>query len=133
MIEHVHEHILGELERNSKVDQLFIVTAILLNILVLASNSAIATAEPTITRTAVVVIFILLAIVINSVVIFGLLKGRKMKERLIAGLLQMYEDSGVAKYYEPSIIQDYSSRYDAFILTVVFMGVVSIVVPIILL
>ena len=132
MLEHVHEHILGELERNSKVDQVFVITAILLNLLVLASNSAIAATEASVTRTAVVVIFIVLAIVINAVVIFGLVKGRKMKERLTAGLLQMYEDNGVDKYYEPSIIQDYSARYDAFIFTVVFLGMVSILVPIIL-
>jgi len=63
MIEHVHEHILGELERNSKIDQLFVITAVLLNILVLATNSAVAGAEPSVTRTAVVVILILLAVV----------------------------------------------------------------------
>jgi len=132
MIERVHEHILSELEQNTKADQLFIVMAILLNLLVLASNSAIAAGEPTATRTTVVVIFILLAVVINTVAVFGLLKGKQNKSKLIMGLLQMYEDQGVAKYYEPSVLKNYEKRYDLFIFAVVFMGAVSIIVPLLL-
>ena len=132
MIERVHEHILSELDQNSKTDQLFVVTAIMLNLLVLAANSAVAAGEPTGTRSIVMIIFILLAVVINVVVIFGLLKGKQNKTKLISGLLQMYEDEGVAKYYEPAVLQNYEKRYDLFIFAVVFMGVISIIIPLIL-
>ena len=132
MIELIHEHILGELDRNSKVDQLFVTIAILLNILVLASNSAIAASEPSGKKTTILLIFILLAVVINTVVISELLKGKQTKVKLITGLLQIYKDQGVDKYYEPSVLKNYKTRYDLFIFAVVFMGAVSIIVPLLL-
>ena len=41
MIERVHEHLIGELRQNTRTDTIFIITAILLNLAILGTNSAV--------------------------------------------------------------------------------------------
>ena len=129
MIERVHEHIITELQQNTRTDTIFIITAILLNLVILATNSIIATDNQSATTTIVMVLFVCLLVVVNLVVIFGLLKGKQTRSRLIYGLLKMYKDQGVEGYYDASLLSNYNARYNLFILAVVFLGVVAIVVP----
>ena len=129
MIERVHEHIITELQQNARTDTIFIITAILLNLVILATNSIIAGEEQSVTITIVMVMFVCLLIVVNVVVIFGLLKGKQTRITLINGLLKMYKDQGVEGYYDASLLGNYNTRYNLFILAVVFLGVVAIVVP----
>ena len=129
MIERVHEHIITELQQNTRTDTIFIIIAILLNLVILAVNSAIAAENGSVTTTIVMVMFVCLLIVVNLVVIFGLLKGKQTRLKLIDGLLKMYRDQGVDGYYDTSLLTNYSTRYNLFILTVVFIGVIAIVVP----
>jgi len=130
MIERVHEHIITELQQNTRTDTIFIITAILLNLVILATNSIIAGGEEqSATTTVVMSMFVGLLIVVNAVVIFGLLKGKQTRIKLINGLLKMYKDQGVEGYYDASLLSNYDTRYNLFILVVVFLGVVAIVVP----
>jgi len=130
MIERVHEHIITELQQNTRTDTVFIITAILLNLVILATNSIMAAGEEqSVTTTIVMVLFVCLVIVVNLVVIFGLLKGRQTRVKLINGLLKMYKDQGVEGYYDASLLSNYNTRYNLFILVVVFLGVIAIVVP----
>ena len=45
MIERVHEHITGELGANARTDTIFVLTAIILNLIALGINSGIAAAD----------------------------------------------------------------------------------------
>jgi hypothetical protein len=74
-------------------------------------------------------IFVALIIVVNLVAIFGLLKGKQTRSKLLNGLLSMYKDQNVEKYYDSSLISNYNTRYNLFILVVVITGVISIIVP----
>ncbi len=129
MIERVHEHIITELQQNTRTDTIFIVTAILLNLVILATNSIIAAGDESVTTTIVMFMFVCLLIVVNLVVIFGLLKGKQTRSKLINGLLKMYKDQGVEGYYDVSLLSNYNTRYNLFILAVVFTGLIAIVVP----
>lgn len=130
MIERVHEHIIEELQQNTRTDTIFIVAAILLNLLTLGINSAMAEeSRKDVTFFVVMLIFVSLVIVVNVVVIFGLSKGKQTRSKLLNGLLKMYRDQGVEGYYDPSLLSGYNTRYNLFILVVVFMGMISIVVP----
>jgi len=42
MIERVHQHLTGELRQNTRTDTIFIITALILNLVILAVNSNIA-------------------------------------------------------------------------------------------
>lgn len=134
MIQRVHEHIIAELQQNTRTDTIFIITAILLNLLSLAVNSGVASeSDREATTWIVFVTFVCLVIVINLVVIIGLLRGKETRIKLVNGLLKMYKDQGVDGYYDPSLLSNYSTRYNLFLVAVVFTGAVAIIVPSVLL
>jgi hypothetical protein len=129
MIERVHEHIISELGANTRTDTIFVLTAIILNLVTLGINSGIASSEPSATNTIVMFTFVALIIVINFVAEIGLIRGRLMRKKLLTGLLKMYKDQGVEGYYDPSLLSDYRTRYNLFMLTVLFTGLIAIVIP----
>ena len=133
MIERVHEHIITELQQNTRTDTIFILTAILLNLLALGVNSAVVSgSDKDMTIWVVFFTFFCLVIVVNLVVVIGLLRGKQTRIKLINGLLKMYKDQGVEGYYDASLLSSYSTRYNLFLLVVVFTGLVAIVVPAVL-
>jgi hypothetical protein len=129
MIERVHEHIISELGANTRTDTIFVLTSIFLNLITLGINSGIASSEPSARNTIVMFTFVALIIVINFVAELGLIRGRQMRKKLLSGLLKMYKDQGVEGYYDPSLLSDYRTRYNLFMLTVLFTGLVAIVIP----
>jgi len=130
MIEKVHEHIITELQQNTRTDTIFILTAILLNLITLAVNSVVAgDVSNGATTDIIMAMFVVLIVVVNVVVIFGLLKGKQTRLKLINGLLKMYKDQQVDGYYDPTLLANYNVRYNLFILTVVTTGIIAVVVP----
>ena len=129
MIERVHEHIISELGTNTRTDTIFVLTAIVLNLITLGINSGIASSETNGTAMIVMFTFVALLIVVNFVVELGLIRGRQMRKKLLSGLLKMYKDQGVEGYYDPSLLSDYKTRYNLFMLAVLFTGLVAIVIP----
>jgi len=133
MIDRVHQHIVSELQQGARTDTVFVVIAVLLNLLMLGISSGIAegSAENG-TTTGVLGLFMALTVVVNVVAVFGLLKGKETRARLIGGLLKLYADQHVDGYYDPALLRNYGTRYYLFILTIVCMGIVAIVVPLLL-
>jgi len=133
MIDRVHQHIITELQQGARTDTVFVLIAVLLNLLMLGISSGIATeSAESGSSTAVLGLFMALTVVVNIVVIFGLLKGKDTRSTLTRGLLKLYEDQQVAGYYDPSLLRNYATRYHLFIIAVVCMGAVAIVVPLLL-
>ncbi|TET13616.1 MAG: hypothetical protein E3J77_06575 [Actinobacteria bacterium] len=130
MIEQIHKHLVSELQQNTRTDTIFIITAILLNLLSLGINSAMA-GESREDTSLFLVMFIMVAlvIVVNVVVITGLIKGKQTRGKLINGLIKMYKDNNVDKYYDSSLLLNYNIRYNLFILVVVFIGTIAIAIP----
>jgi hypothetical protein len=130
MLEHVHKHIISELQQNAKTDIIFILASIALNLITLGINSGMVEKSRTDdTLLMVMFIFVGLVILINIVVIFGLLKGKETRAKLLNGLITMYKDQQVDKYYDESLLSSYSVRYNLFIMVVVCTGIISIIVP----
>ena len=132
MIERVHEHIIGELGTNTRTDTIFVITAIILNLITLGINSGLASSREDATQTIVMFTFVALIIVVNFVAEIGLIRGRQMRKKLLDGLLKMYKDQGVEGYYDPSLMGDYTLRYNLFMLTVLFTGLIAIIIPFII-
>ena len=133
MIERVHEHIIAELQQNARTDTIFIIAAILLNLLTLGVNSGVASGRGNnATMWIVLITFACLVIVVNIVVEIGLIKGRQTRIKLLDGLLKMYKDNGVDGYYDASLLTNYNTRYNLFLLTVVVTGLIALVVPLVL-
>jgi len=133
MIERVHEHIISELGTNSRADTIFILTGIILNLIVLAINSGIASSDPNTAATIVMFALVALLIVVNLIVELGLIRGRLTRTKLLNGLLKMYKDQGVADYYDQSLLSDYRTRYNLFMFGVLFIGIVALIIPFVLL
>lgn len=130
MLEHVHKHITSELQQNAKTDIIFILASITLNLITLAINAgSVEKSRTDDTILVVMFIFVGLVILINIVAIFGLLKGKQTRTKLLKGLISMYRDQQVDKYYDESLLSSYSVRYNLFIMVVLCTGVISIVVP----
>ncbi len=132
MIERVHQHIISELNANSRTDIIFVLTAIILNLLTLGINSGVAASGDSATTTIVMFTFVALIIVVNLVAELGLIRGRQMRKKLLNGLLKMYKDQGVEGYYDASMVGDYAMRYNLFMLAVLFTGLVAIIIPFII-
>ena len=133
MIEHVHKHIVGELQQNARTDIIFIITAILLNLVALGINSGVSfDAKEDTSLFIVMFIVVALIIVVNLIVVIGLLKGKQTRGKLIGGLLKMYKDQNVAGYYDESLLVNYNTKYNLFILVVVFIGAMAIAIPFII-
>jgi hypothetical protein len=133
MIEHIHKHITSELSQNARTDTIFILSAISLNLITLGINSGMVEKSRTDNSLLIVMfLFVILIVLVNIVVIFGLSKGRETRTKLISGLLKMYKDQNVDQYYDKSLLVNYNIRYNLFILVVSFTGIIAIVVPFIL-
>jgi len=129
MIERVHEHLIEELRTGTRTDMIFILTAIILNLIILGVNSAIAADGRGMTTTILMFIFVALLLVVNFVAEIGLIKGRQTREKLLNGLIKMYKDNNVDGYYDPSLLSAYKTRYNLFMLTVLVIGLVAIIIP----
>jgi hypothetical protein len=133
MIEHVHNHITSELQQNTKTDIIFILTSIILNLITLGINAGMVEKSRTDNSQLIVMfLFVALIVVVNLVVILGLVKGRQTRIKLINGLISMYEDQNVSKYYDRSLLGNYNLRYNLFIMVVLFTGIIATVVPFVL-
>lgn len=130
MIEHLHNHITSELQQNTRTDTIFILCAILLNLITLAINAGMAEKSRTDTSMLIVMfLFVVLIVLVNIVVIIGLIKGKQTRNKLVAGLIKMYKDKDVDKYYDESLLGNYNTRYNLFIMVVTFTGIFAILVP----
>lgn len=130
MLEYVHKHIVSELQQSAKTDIIFILSSIALNLITLAINAgSVEKSRTDETILTVMFIFVALVILINVVAIVGLLKGKQTRAKLLSGLITMYRDQQVDKYYDSSLLSSYSVRYNLFIMVVVCTGVIAIVVP----
>jgi hypothetical protein len=132
MIERVHEHIVAELQQNARTDIVFIIAAIFLNLVSLAVNSGVATSGgEDATMWIVLAMFAVLVIVVNFVCEIGLIKGRQTRMILLEGLMKMYKDKGVDGYYDSSLLSNYNTRYNLFILAVLVTGLIALIIPLV--
>jgi hypothetical protein len=131
MIERVHEHIIEELKQNTKTDIVFILASIALNLISLGINSGFAQKEyKNQSDIFILAVLFALTLIVNTVVIIGLLKGKQSRRKLLEGLIKMYKDQNVDGYYDVSLLGNYNLRYNLFILVVAFIGFAAIAIPI---
>lgn len=131
MLDKMHDHITSELKTNSVIDIILVLTAIILNLLILAINSIIASEGSA--NYLIMLLMVVLAAIVSITVEVGMIKGRNTKTKLINGLLEMYKDNNIDKYYDASLIKNYRIRYTLFMIAVLATGFVAIVVPLIVL
>ena len=136
MLEQVHDHIVSELGQSSRTDTIFVVTAIIFNLIVLAINSGVSVAateeKATTTYDMILVVFIVMTVLLNIIAVAALNLGRRTRGMLLGGLVAMYHDNDVDKYYDPSLVSNYGVRYLLFTGVIVTLAITAILVPLII-
>jgi hypothetical protein len=137
MLERLHEHINQQLQANTRTDTIFVVTAVIFDFVMLGINSSVAAGarggNGSVTALVVLVITLIFSILVNGIAVLGLVTGRQTRGKLIQGLLKMYEDAGVRKYYDESLLADYNRRYLIFTGIIGLLGLVAVVIPLVIL
>jgi hypothetical protein len=135
MLKEIHSHIVNELQQNAKTDTVFVVAAVLFNLVVLGINWGVANEASLGHNTGqndfILGLLIFGTVLINIFATRALMAGRSSREKLLLGLKQMYEDNDVAKYYDDDLLGTYQARYTLFTLVLAVLAAVAIVVPLI--
>jgi hypothetical protein len=136
MLSQVHEHIVSELGHSSRTDTIFVVTAVVFNLIVLGINSGVSTAatEPGATwaNDLILAVFIAMTLLLNFISVAALVLGRRTRAMLLNGLVGMYQDNEVDKYYDPGLVSNYGVRYSLFAGVILTLALTAIVVPLII-
>lgn len=140
MLERLHEHIVSELGQSSRTDTIFVVVAILFDLIVLGINSATSSAavqsrnfgSVSPAADVVLVVFILMTLLVNAIAIAGLYVGRQTRSKLLTGLVTMYADNQVDKYYDRTLLTGYGMRYLLFGAVIIVLALTSIAVPLVI-
>lgn len=136
MLGHVHEHIVKELGDGSRTDTIFVLTAVVFNLIVLGINFGVATEAASegdaATYDIILAVFIVMTILLNTAAVVALLMGRRTRRLLLDGLVAMYRDQDVGKYYEPTLMSSYSVRYLLFAAIITTLAATAIVVPLVI-
>ncbi len=136
MLNQVHDHIVSELNQSSRTDTIFVVTAIVFNLVVLGINSSVADAASgrsgDTVDDIVLIVFIIMTILMNTIAISALNLGKRTRQMLLDGLVTMYRDNEVEKYYDPSIMSNYNARYLLFSGVIGTLALTAIAVPLII-
>ena len=136
MLGQVHDHIVSEPRESSRTDTIFVLTAIVFNLIVLAINFGVATEAAAegdaATYDIILAVFIVMTIFLNILAVAALALGRRIRRMLLAGLVAMYRDNDVDKYYEPGLMSNYGVRYLLFTGVIAALSVTAIVVPLII-
>jgi hypothetical protein len=140
MLERLHEHITSELNQSSRTDTIFIVVAVLFNLIALGINSAASgtaianrgssTGNPA--ADIVLAVFIVMTILVNAIALAGLYVGRQTRGKLLSGLLAMYTDNQVDRYYDKSLISGYGTRYLLFGGAIIVLALTAIIIPLVI-
>ena len=137
MLEKIHQHIVSELGQGARTDTIFVITAVVFNLIVLGINSAVsgeAANQDTYSAVndVVLVVFIIMLIFVNIISVTALSVGKQTRHKLLNGLLAMYGDSDVDKYYDASLLTNYDKRYTLFTGVILCLAATAVVVPLII-
>jgi hypothetical protein len=136
VLEQVHDHIVSELGHSSRTDTIFVVTAVVFNLIVLGINSGVSVAateeSASTTNDLILAVFIAMTLLLNIIAVAALVLGRRTRRMLLNGLVAMYHDNEVDKYYAPSLLSNYGVRYLLFAGVIVSLAITAIIVPLII-
>jgi hypothetical protein len=114
--------------------------AIVFNLIVLGINSAVSSTASSngpygsynLGADVVLGVFILMTLLVNAIAVAGLYVGSQTRGKLLAGLITMYVDNQVDKYYDKSLVSNYGIRYLLFGAVIILLALTAIVVPLVI-
>jgi hypothetical protein len=140
MLERLHEHIVNELGQSSRTDTIFIVVAVVFNLIALGINAGAAGAARagtnygsySLAADIILGVFVLMTLLVNAIAVGGLSVGRQTRGKLLNGLIAMYSDNQIDKYYDRSLVSNYGMRYLLFGAVIAILAFTAIMVPLVI-
>jgi hypothetical protein len=143
MKERLHTQVMDELGRGTRTDTIITIITIILDLIFIGAgfglgssahqyNYVTDTYTINTTMTSIMFIFIAVVVIINYVAVTTLLKGKKRRLKLTEGLVEMYTEEGMDKYYDPSATNAYEARYNLFAIVTALLGLLAAVIPLII-
>lgn len=139
MLKEVHDHITNELTQGARTDTIFVITAVVFNLVVLGINSGIASSAnnpydsgSNLSQDILLVVFMILLLLVNGIAIIALSVGKQTRQKLLNGLVEMYKDNEVDKYYDLTLLSNYNVRYLLFTGVILCLGITAVIVPLII-
>jgi len=134
MLQNVHNHILNELQQSSRTDTIFIISAVLYNLVVLGISWGVAAGEnPEVPHPPendfILAILIVATLLINIFINKALQSGKITRMKLLDGLVKMYKDNNVEKYYDTELLPTYTTRYKLFSVIITILAGIAIIIP----
>lgn len=83
-------------------------------------------------KKSIIFVFLACLIIINLLILATFKNSRDLREKLHARQKQIYEDLGLAIYFDGSVIQNYKSRYNIWMALDIVLGVTVVIVAILL-
>jgi hypothetical protein len=77
-------------------------------------------------------VFIVMTLLLNGVAVTALVFGMRTRRTLLDGLVTMYRDNEVDKYYDPALMSNYDVRYLLFAGVIITLALTAIIVPLII-
>ncbi|APV44952.1 hypothetical protein Dform_01631 [Dehalogenimonas formicexedens] len=151
MKDRLHGEISSELDQTTKTDKTTVIVAIVLNIVFMLANMAFASGaftnrydyrpdgsyttspETNVGLLAAFVILLVVTIVFNILVIQALSKGVERRAKLTQGLVKLYQEEGLDKYYDSTIVEGYQARYGLYRNIVMIVGLLAVAIPVVFL
>ena len=162
MKDNIHQELTSELNQTTRTDTITVIVGVVLNLIFLLVNSTVAsgvwteeynyknavidpmrielaesetiiTTEFHLSTMLIFIILIAAIIAINVFVIKALQAGKERRKTLAEGIQKLYKEEDLDKYYSPSIIKGYETRYDLYTKIVGVLASLSVLIPIVVL
>lgn len=130
MLPQLHQHVLSELDRSVRADTVFVFGAVVLDVVSIAANSALASSK----GTAGEIVFWLFmggVLVVTVIAATALRNGTKGCLAYHQALMSMYEKQGVAEHFPQEGIRTGLTRYRLYFGLVCVLGAIAVAVPLI--
>ena len=75
------------------------------------------------------VFFVSMTCLVNAVSVAALNTNRDTRNKLLQGLMEVYKDSNMTQYYNPSLLHNFARRYRYFQLVVLGLASTAVIVP----
>ena len=83
-------------------------------------------------KTAIYAVFILTLILVNLLILATFKNSRQLREKMHLRQKSLYEDLGLIKHFDDSLIENYKKRYTIWISLDLVLGMMAIIVAILL-
>ena len=83
-------------------------------------------------KTGIYAVFIITLVVVNWLIIATFRNSRQLREKLHSRQKLLYDDLGLLKYFDESVIENYKKRYSIWISLDIVLGIMAILVAVLL-